>query len=896
MMIRTIWRRLIAWVPARWSRRRYERDLHDELQAHLDFEADDLIADGLPPAAARARAQRVFGHRVWVVKEEARDAWGWGAWDRLAQDLRAAARQLRRHPGFTIVAAGSLALGIGANTAIFSLVDAVAFRALPLPQPDRLVSLVRSGTNNRSSSANVALYETVRARNEVFSHVALVATDVYKVRGDDAAAAAWGQAVTGSYHDTLGVRPLIGRLLTPQDDAAPQPAAVVVLGHAFWRRQFDANPAVLGRTLVVNGQPHTIVGVTPPEFFGLERGLTIDVTVPMARPAESDRETWRGTPIVARLKPGVSVERATADVDAIFQPFMETTAMSASTRAAGWQHLAAQPLAYGLDSIRRELLGPLTVLGGIVLLVLLLACANLAGLLIARGVTRQRELAIRAALGAGRWRIARMLLIESLALAALGAAAGLLLAWAGTATLLAAMPADGIAPLTLDVRPNLRLLGFTIAMTLATALFIGVAPTLQVTRRRQQPALTGRSRAATPARQGAARAMVVVQVALALVLVISAALLVRSLHNLRGVDAGFSRPGIVLFSLDLAGADYDYPRLLRLDADIRARLEQLPGVDRVTTATITPLSGADETRAIELPGLAPAAGGDGIGAHFNHVGAGYFDIFGIPVLRGRAIEASDLAPASPDVALVSQRFARQFFGEADPIGRTVSTRFVAPRTFTIVGLARDVRQDDLRTDPVPLIYVPLSKRASPPRQLRFAMRSAAPAATMPEVRRIVRDASPDLPVLGLRTMEQEVDQRLVRERLLATLGALFGIVALLLAALGVYGLLAYAVSRRTNEIGLRLALGATRARVVWLVCRESLVLAAAGIVIGLVAAAWTARLLGHVLERLLFGLTPTDLATVGAGVLLLLGVALAAGALPARRAARVDPLAALRHE
>jgi predicted permease len=900
----SMWRWLTRGPSGRWSRRRYEQDLDDELRAHLEIEADERMDDGLSPAEAQAAARRQLGRPLLAIKDEARDAWGWDAWDRLWQDLRAAWRVLRRNPAFTLVAVLSLAIGIGANSAIFTLVDLVALRTLPVSEPDRLVRVVHAGERGSSGSANVALFRTLRDGARAFSGVTIVKGESYKIRHGDRLDTVAGQAVSGSYYATLGVDALIGRTLTGSDDANAAVDAkgsaeqAAVLGYAYWRRQFNGDPNVLGQTLVIDQHPYTIVGVTPPSFFGLQIGRTRDVTIPLPRPAEDDSRSWYSYDIIGRLAPGATAEQASAEVDAIGRPFLTQTSMPAKMREGQFQRLGVESAARGLGELRGEFAEPLVVLGGIVALVLLLACANLAGLLLARGVARQREMAVRAALGAGRWRLVRLQLAEGLVLATLGAIAGLGLAWFGTSALASFLPDYG-APRTLDLRPNPLVLAFTAAVTLVSGLLLGSASALRVWRTRLQPSLADGGRGATRTRLGAGRALVIFQVAVSLVLVTGALLLVRSLNNLKSVDTGFVRDGVLIFTFDRQGVSDDEAASARQARDLLARLRQLPGVTQAALARVLPLTGEGWQTFIGVPGFVAQDMADQV-AHVNAIGGRFFETFRVPIVSGRPIRDED-DEAAPAVAVVSERFAKHFYGTANPIGHQLDVGRKPIRRVTIVGIAKDLRHQSIRKEAERTLYLSVAQMGPASgawQRVGVAVRSTLPPSTLiPAARRTVHEMSPDADLRSMRMLTRELDERLVRERLLATLSGFFGIVALLLAAIGLYGLLAYAVSRRTGEIGIRLALGATRGAMLWMVCRECLLLAAAGTAIGLAGSFWTTRLLeGRLLEGFLFGLTPTDLTTLLLAVALLLGIALAAGLIPARRAARVDPLTALRHE
>jgi len=842
-------------------------------------------------------------------------------------DLRFALRQLAKNPGFAAVAVFSLALGIGANTAIFTLVNAVLLRSLPVKNPGELVlfryiegprgTLARAGENNgfndpatgrfSSTSFSLLMFERFHA-----SHAAL--TDVFAyapfnqinllVDGQPETTA-MGQYVSDNYHTGLGVSAILGRTFVPAD-ALPSAEPVAVISDRYWENRFARDPAVVGKTIQVNKIPVTIVGVTPPGFAGaLQVGESADISVPLALharfqpgPGANRAQSWYWwIRLMGRLAPGATAAQARASLEPVFQNAAregwlagQSLSFAAGGEMPGLPAFALEPGGQGENDRRRQYEQSLRVLMGLVGLVLLAACTNVANLLLARGAARRREIALRLALGASRARVVRQLLAESLLLASFGAALGTLFVWWGRGLLLTLRQFGG-AVAVLDLPLDGRVLAFTIMVAGATALLFGLAPALRATRMNLTAEFQGGARTlGSGARSRLGQALMVVQIALSLVLLVGCGLFVRTLHNLQAVDPGFNPRQLVLFRLDTASAGYTRAQFAALHTRLQARLESIPGVRAATFSRVALLGDGRANRRVSAPGYTPAPG-DSLNINVNGLAPNFFAAMEIPLLLGRVFTDHDDA-AAPKVAIINQACARKLFGDENPIGRQIyfgNTPTANGGAIEIVGVVRDAKYTGLREVPPATIYVPSPQM--PDGIANFALRTASPATTIfPAIRDAVREIDPTLPVINLRTQDEQIDRLNAQERLLAQLTGFFGAAALVLACIGLYGLMSYAVLRRTGEIGLRMALGALPAHVLRMILRESLVLVAFGVVAGVAAALGATRWI----STQLFGLSASDPLTYTIVVLLLASVGLLAALLPARRASRVDPMVALR--
>jgi predicted permease len=892
------WRRL-SYL---WHGRSIDRDLEEEMRFHVDMKAGASAESG-SPEQVRRRAQVEFGGAT-LWREISREAWGWSWAEHLLQDLRYAARMLRHNPGFTTVAVLSLALGIGANTAIFSLIDTVLLRMLPVEKPEQLVFVENVGARGGGGAPPYPCFEQFRDRDHYLSGLAAFSHYDMRVSIDGRPEEVAAQQASGNYFAVLGVHAWAGRTFGPADDSivgkGGPDGPVAVIGYSYWKRRFAGSPAVLGKVVQVQDRAVTIVGVTPPEFFGLRPGMPIDLTVPMMlAPAEMlrDRGAW-WLNVVGRMKPGVPGAQARAELDSIFQAFMNSGSSGKISGGDEFRHdyfdrIQLTPAARGLDRLRRQFSKPLLVLMALVGLVLLIACANVANLLLARTTTRNREFAVRLALGAGRSRLMRQVLTESLLLVGIGSLLGLLFAtWAGR--LLVAFFAAGHHGITVDLRFDARVLAFTAGASLLTGLLFGLAPAFRVTKTTLSPGLKeqGRGMIGLRPRLPLSKLLVVSQVALSLVLLIGAGLFVHSLWNLRNLDAGFHPDGVLTLKVKPDEKVYSEERRMALWKEILDRAARIPGVRSASLSVLNPMSGMDRGVLIDVPGFESHAVRDRA-ISLNHVTAGYFETLGTPLALGRGFTDADAANA-PRVALLNETAARFYLGGRNPVGVGVRFPFGKEKPpYQIVGVVKDSRHNSLREEVPRMIYIPVFQAIDELRSLTLAVRTAGdPSGLASTVSREARAAGPDILTTDVATLANQVDQSLLEERLVSTLASFFGMLALLLASIGLYGTISYSVARRTNEIGIRMALGASATGVVRLVLRDAVLMIAAGMALGVPAAIAG----GRYVQSQLFGLKAADPLTLALACLALAAVALLAGYLPARRASRVDPMAALRYE
>jgi predicted permease len=842
--------------------------------------------------------------------------------------MKFALRQLAKSPGFTIVAVLSLAIGIGANTAVFSLMNAVLLQMMPVKNPEALVvfnslsdenvgpSGGSSGWRQReaasskmtSTSFSMHTFEQFRTHAQTLSDVfAFAPMFGLNVNVDGTADVVQdGQVVSGNYHTALGVSAAVGRLITPADDD-PAAEPVAVISFRYWQRRFGGEPNTVGRQVTINGVPVTIIGVTAPRFKGTGQvGEATDVFLPLALESRLMRRTEVGLRpgfwwlrIMGRLKPGVSAEQACASLEGIFHETVkdhirQRTAPGAPAIEPGkvpLPSLRAAPGGQGLYEARRQHERSIRLLMGLVGLVLLVACANVANLLLARGTARRREIAVRLALGASRGRLVRQLLAESVLLAGVSAGVGLLFAIWGVRALVA-MGQFGASQSTLDTSLDWRVLGFTTAIAIATGIFFGLMPAMRATRLNLSSEFQGGTRTlGSGSRSALAKTLMVVQVALSLVLLIGAGLFVRTLQNLQNVDVGFNRERLLLFQVN-AGANGATPAQALATYDrMRDRIAQIPGVQRAAFSRVAPLSGSNWTSGVKVPGYVPTQHES---VPINGIDAEYFATLELRLLLGRNFTSRD-ATSAPKVAVVNQTFARKFFGEENVIGRRIGfSGRESDANIEIVGLLRDARYSNVKGEAPSIIFVPYAQipgnQASPG---NFAVRFAGEAATITTaIRAAVREVDSTLPITNIRTQVEQLDRMFAQERVFANLCSFFGVVALGLSAIGLYGLMSYTVVRRTGEIGLRMALGALPGHVLRMIVRESLGLVVLGALIGIAAALGATRWI----SSMLFGLSSTDPTTYIAVTFLLIVVALFACFLPARRAAKVDPMVALRTE
>ena len=827
------------------------------------------------------------------------------------EDLRYAFRGLRKSPMFTIVALLSLGLGIGANTAIFSLMDQVLLRSLAVKEPKQLILFSakgpRSGMINTSYgdvyTFSYPMYRDFRDKNPVFSGVLARFPVSFSMSWHDQTERIYGDLVSGNYFEVLGVPAVAGRTLTPEDDRTPGAHPVVVLSYEYWKRRFNGDPGVLNQTILLNAHPMTVIGIARAGFKGVGVGEAPQVFVPMMMrhemaPGMNDLENRRSMwlNIFGRLKPGVSREQAEAAMNTMWKPILELEAkeMTASQRVLTQfraRHLSLLPGHKGISSSPAQASAALSILMAMVGLLLLIACANVANLLVARASARQREIGIRLALGASRLRLVRQLLVESLLLAFGGGLVGLLIAgWTGE-VLLGFLPADP-SMMGLSGQPDSRVLLFALALSIMTGVLFGLVPALQGTKTELASTLKDQASGVVGGGQGPLRlrkGLVVTQVALSLMLLIGAGLFARSLYNLKKIDPGFRTDHLISFTLQPALSGYSDDRARGMFGRLQENIGRLPSVRMASMAQVALLSGDNESRTIEVEGYR-AKDDEDLNVFENDVGPGFFATLGIPVLAGRDFTSADRANTRKAV-VVNEKFAKYFFHDENPIGRRVHYKREPDSSMEIVGVVREGKTVSLREESHRSIYVPYTQ--SRLESMTFYVRTAQdPTAAAQMLRSEVRREDPKLPIFNVITMDRQIDESLFADRLVAALSAGFGALATLLAAVGLYGVMAYMVVRRTREIGIRMALGAGRREVLRLVMKEVVVLGAGGIGIAVLAS----LAMGRLIESQLLGVSARDPWVISGATVALALVALLAGLLPALRATRVDPLTALRYE
>lgn len=1004
-----------------WKRRkRLLEELDQDIREHIARETQENIESGMMPEEARYAAVRKFGN-VMRVKEETREAWGLVWLEELMQDIRYGLRILANAPGFAAVAILTLALGIGANTAIFSLIDAVMLRSLPAENPSQLVLLkwtaravprfrgyMSSGdcptdldfraANPSGCSFSAPMFREIRESKQFSGVAAFANSGPLSLTGNGPATLVSGQLVSGDFFETLGVKASVGRALELRDDS-PAAAPVAVLSYGYWRSRFGGDSSVVGRAIELNGTAFTVVGVAERRFTGITPGSDYDVWLPLSagrrvgdlrmwRDRENNVTDWWLT-VVGRLRPNAAPGQAEAAISGVFRNEMLYGAVPLADEAGGVRVIGgpsaprrvtrtvvgaagtapqgnapvdgprsavgvrvAPPPAEsaksakaeteqavpapqsggtpaeaseeartflrpddnpaitfvnaqtGLTGARRQFASPLYVMMCAVGIILLIACSNVAGLMLARAASRQKEMALRLALGAGRWRIARQLLTESLMLAAIGGVLGIAFASWCTRAIVAFVSSNQARPLAFATGVDLRALGFTVAISVLTGILFGIAPAFRSTRvdltpaLKENAALSGRFAAAGARRFSVGNALVVMQVALAIVVLIGAGLLVRTLQNLRGVELGFDAQNLVLFGVDPTLAGYKEAQTDNFYHELQARLAATPGVSSVGYSMFPLLSGAMTRTMFHWPGTPQDRQST---SDVLQIGPDFFRAMQIPLLAGRAFNASDYElatkrPAPPNVptpVVVSHAFVGKYLGTENPLGKrfgeSAGSADEPPSAgYEIIGVVRDAKYNEVRREAAPMMYAPLSGFAA-----SFEVRTAtAPELLVPTIRQVVAQLDPNLPLRDVSTQAQQIDRLLFQERLVARVSSFFGVLALVLACIGLYGLLAYEVARRTREIGIRMAIGAEVRDVLAMVVRQGLALASIGAAIGVAVALGVTRYL----KSMLYEVRAYDPTIIVAVAALFLLVALAACFIPARRATAVDPMVALRCE
>jgi predicted permease len=895
-----------------FRRTKVDEEVYDELRFHLEQQTEKYLRAGMNPEQARRQARMEFGGLA-QVQEGCREAHGVTFLETLLQDLRFGIRMLRNAPGFTMVVVLTLGLGIGATTSIFTLVNAVMLRSLPVRDPQQLVVAEWSARNRphsvgtssfgdcqdyqgmRSECAlSYPMFQQIHDQKNLFANVMAFAGPVQlDLSGNNAASIAQGELVSGSYFETLGVIPALGRTLD-SDDEKPGAQPVAVLDYAYWQRAFGSSPDVVGRTVRLNNTAFTIVGVADSMFTRLTPGKSVDLWVPLPQGKQLG-QLWAQNPdannwwlvVVGRLKPGASLTQAQAAVNALFVNNALHGAKPVWSPADD-PHLWLLPAQQGLSGIRYRYGKPLMLLLAAVGIVLLIACSNVAGLMLARSAGREREMAVRMAMGAGQRRVIRQLLTESLLLSLFGAVLGALVACAGTTGLAAFFSSNSSSPLRLDLEPNWLVLLFAVGVTVLTAIGFGLAPALRaaganvaIELKGSTPSATGHSKGH---RLGLGKWLVVMQVALSMVVLAGAGLLLRTLNKLHTIDPGFDTRNILLFSINPEPAGYSKKQIPDLYADVQRRVAALPGVVNTSYSSGAILDGGLWTEDVRVEGHADK---NTVETRMLSVGPDYFKTMKIPVVDGRVLAQPDMS-STQLAAVVNREFVRKFAAGRNPIGLHFGGTDPKDPQWQIVGVVGDTKYESLRGTKGPTAYVPLTAGGA-----TFELRTTvSPVGLMPAVRQLMREVDNNVPIIRMTTQSDAVDRLLFNERLVARLFGLFGALGLMLSCVGLYGLLSYNVTLRTREIGIRTALGAQRRDVLVLVLRQGLALVILGVMLGAAAATGATRLIGS----LLYGVRPTDPFTFAFTAALLIAIGLVASLLPARRATRVDPMTALRWE
>jgi putative ABC transport system permease protein len=903
------WRRDLAKFGALFRRPKTMDELEEEIRTHLQMEEQENLESGMPSAEARYAALRRFGN-VTLAQQKSREIWVWNGAEALWQDVGFGLRQLRRSPGFTAVAVLTLALGLGANTAIFQLLDAVRLRSLPVRNPGELTLVhlanlpgKRGSQNTIYPALNNPLWEYIRDHQTTFSEVlAWSPTNLGITEGDHErqVQALW---VSGDFFNVLGVRPALGRLFSSADDQPGCGASGVVVSYAFWRDQLGVDPHVIGKTLTIGRHPVPIIGVTRNGFTGPEIGHSFDVAVPICSQAaywsegnwlDSSTDWW--LTVMGRLKPGGSLAKANAGLKSLSRAAFEASLRKdyPTENVRDYLHfeLAADSAPGGVSWLRDKYENPLWMLLGLAGVALLIACANLANLMLARGSARMQELAVRVSLGATRRRLIWQLLWESAPLVLFGAMAGLVLGQVLSRCLVSLLSTQGDS-LFVDLHPDWRLMGFMSIIATGTALLFGLVPAF-----RAADLAPGEAMKAGSARAGGIqessrlrRTLVIAQVALSLVLVTGALLFARTLGNLLTVDAGFREDNILIAQLDLSQMRLPPTRRIAAKQEILDQLRSIPGAEGAAQVEIIPLSGGSIDNRVWAEGEDRQSGFD---PNFDWIGEGYFKTLGIPLLAGRDFDEKDTA-ASPKVAVVNEEFARRFGKGANPIGlriRREATPHEPETVFEIVGIVKNSKYLDLRERFRPIVYRSVAQDQTPDTFEQVMIHSTVPLPMLTSrIKRAVGERSPDIRV-DFGVFKTQIQESLLPEKLMAALSGFFGILAGLLTAVGLYGVISFLVARRTHEIGIRMALGAGKRQVLSLVLRETLMLTLVGMGVGLPITFGMSRLIAS----MLFGVKPDDPAALTIAACALCGVGLAAAYTPARRATKVDPLVALRYE
>lgn len=894
-------------VHGLFKRQSAERDLDDELRFHIEMRIEENRRAGMPVDEARLAAIRDFGG-IESTKEQYREArslfWLETSW----RDIRYAWRSLRKDWGFSTVSVVSLMLGIGGNAAIFSVMDTVLVKSLPVRSPEQLRFLMKTGGRSPVDYFSVPFYQQIESHNELFTGMLAffdgagslqISADL--ARPGNSSEMVHAQLVSDNYFSLLGLNPIVGRTFGSDDHAVPDNNPVAVISYSYWHSHFAGGKSCVGTKIFLNGAPFTVIGVTPSEFSGLTPGAPPDITVRLMMqsriwldPGSSivDNAKFGWLRLMVRLTPGLTQQRVQSGLTAISRQIDASLLGEPAARESRAQ-MELTPGARGLDSLRSRFSQPLHVLMGLVAFVLLVACANVAALMLARALSRQREIGTRLALGATRSRLIRQLLAESFMIAAIGSTLGLLFACGAGELLLRAL-AQSPVPIKLNFAVNQRLLLFTFALAVATTLLSGIIPAAQATNPSIVRSLSGTGTFVSLFRQGRGRfplgkLLVLFQLALSLVLLVAAGLFITSLNNLRGLKAGFDPDNLLLATINPAMVGYHEPQLNNAYKDLLGRIREIPGVVSATMLSHSLVTPGVDDSGFSVPGRTVHPG-EPRGVNLNMVGPEFFETMRIPILLGRGITVED-DERSPFVAVITQSLARQYFSGHDPIGKYAS---VGGPPLEIIGVTEDVKYNSLHDETSRVVYLPYRQRPSwhpPIDQITFVARTKQrnPDAIMSALRHAITEFDQALPIASLTTARTQIMDSLVQERLLAWLAGGFGTLGLALACVGLVGTMTHSVIRRTSEIGIRMAVGAKRRQVVLVFIREATVLCLAGSLLG-VGLAWASARLA---SNLLFAIKPTDPVTMAASALLLIIVAVGAALLPSWRASRVDPIRAL---
>lgn len=895
-------------LGAPFHKQQSDAELAEELESHLQLHMEDNLRAGMTPEAARREALIKLGG-LEQTKEQYRDQRGIPFLEALLQDSRYALRMLARTPGFTTVVVLTLALGVGANTAIFSLMNAVLLESLPVRNPDELVVVQyndpQSGRENEDFS--YPMYQAFRDKTSVFAGVFTRSGVDFNASYAGQSERAVGEMVSGNYFEVLGVRPWRGRLFTQEDDRLPGAHPVAVLSYGYWQTRFGSDPSIVGREIWLDAKPITVIGVTPPDFYGTELAHEPQIRVPMMmatvfRPVPANRlqnPRHRWLTIMARRKPRVTVPQAQASTDVLYHQALEEELNTLGSKITAHDkeralssRIVLEDGRRGFNHLRAEMQRPLILLFGVTAIVMLVACANIANLLLARSAKRQKEVAVRLAIGASPKRLIRQWLTESVLLGLLGGAAGILFAVWLKSGLIRFLPADFSASLKAPL--DAWVLGFLLLASVLAGLLFGLAPAMQISRSSVTATMYDKSPLASSGERSFSlrSALVFVQVALSLPLLIGAGLFLHSLRNLRGIDVGFVKENVFLANLNPSLNGYPTERIRSLYSDLLARVRSLPDVRAASLTTSSPISGGWDQLGVRVEGYQPRQD-ESMSPNAAVISPGYFASLGIPFVTGRDFTEQDTA-SRPKVVIVNQTFARYFFGGANPIGKHMTTNDDpgAPLDMEIVGIVEDAKYVSLNEKPRRHFYTALAQE---PRLFDMTLQvrtSGDPRRVGDLIRAQVRELDSNLPIYAATTLEVQIDDSLTEERLLTWLSSLFGILATLLAAIGLSGVVAFSVARRTREIGIRAALGARRSDILRLVLSQTALPVGLGLAVGLAGAFGLSRLLGG----MLYEVGSTDPLSYVAAGLLLGGVAALAAYLPARRATKVDPVVALRYE